>query len=250
MKTKLLILLMLVASVSIAQIRVDTKTSSAATIKFTNNTGATDTNTIYLKGDSLKLGNGLTGNTSFNRVGFQSMIGGAIAYDDCYPSAVGFGVGAAAPSFTIYNTGNLRAYEFVNTGIKELNLQFELYHMYKEGDTIHPHLHLYIPDNGNAGNIRFGFEYTWANMNNTGALVTTTIYLDVPRAANAGIDNNFYVEFPDIIGTGKMISSIVACRIFRDPGATQDTFTSSVWLKGCAIHYRKNTLGSHLETIK
>ena len=177
--------------------------------------------------------------------------GSATNWDDALPASVTIGSGATAPSFTSFN-GNLFAYEFVGTGAtaKQLNMGFELYHSYKEGSTIYPHIHVYIPDNATGGTIKFFMEYTWTNIGSTGAVATTTISGTIVRTANQGIANNAILSFTPITGVGLTISSIVMCRIYRDPADAADTFGASVWLKAAGIHYESNTLGSRTITTK
>ena len=192
-----------------------------------------------------------TDNTTIETDGTVKFNGAATVFDDVAPTSVTVGTGVNAPSFTAYN-GNLRAYEFVGSGtnIKELNLGFQLPHSYKEGSTITPHIHLFIPDDGTGGVIKFLCEYTWTNVDQTGAVATTTVNGTITRTANAGINNNAILSFGDIVGTGKTISSIFMCRIYRDPADATDTFGLSTWMKSADIHFEKDTIGSRTATAK
>lgn len=192
--------------------------------------------------------------TKFEADGTMQAIGDATCWDDVYPSSVTVGGGASAPSYTVYNGGNLRAYEFLGTGVivKELNIGFQFNHSQKTSGTmtISPHAHLYVPDNATGGDIKFGLEYEWSAIGDTGASSTTTIYGTITRAANAGIAKNIVLEFTDISATGKGISSILMCRLFRDPADAGDTFGASVWLMMADVHIEKDMLGSRQEYVK
>jgi len=184
----------------------------------------------------------------------KTLVLDTVVWDDVYPSSVTVGPGASAPAFTTYN-GNLRAYEFLGTGVttKDLNIGFQFYHsIYTGGSiTLGPHLHLYIPDDATGGVIKFYMEYTWAEIGSTGALTPVTISGTVTRAANAGIANNAILSFNSAAITGsKGISSVLMCRIYRDPADTADTFGASVWLKSADVHIPKDTQGSRQEYIK
>ena len=192
-----------------------------------------------------RFGDHTTNYTQFEADGSMLMVGSATVFDDVYPSSVTIGSGGSAPSFTAYN-GNLRAYEFLGSGAttKELNMGFQIPHSYKEGSTIVPHIHLYIPDDGTGGVIKFYCEYTWTNVNQTGTTATTTTSGTITRVANEGINNNAILSFGEIVGTGKTMSSVFMCRIYRNPADAADTFGVSCWLKSADIHIEMDTLGS------
>jgi hypothetical protein len=171
--------------------------------------------------------------------------GDATVWDDMLPVSVTVGSGGSAPAFSVYN-GNLRAYEFNGSGgaSHELNLGWQMSHRRKEETNIVPHIHLFIPDDVTGGTIKFYCEYTWTNVNQTGAVATTTISGTVVRGASAGISNNHILSFGTVTGTGKTLSSIFMCRIYRDPADVADTFGSSVWLKSADLHVEIDTVGS------
>jgi hypothetical protein len=127
---------------------------------------------------------------------------------------------------------------------------FQIPHWYKEGSVIVPHVHIYIPDDGTGGVIKFYCEYAWTNIDQTGEVSTTTVSGTITRTASQGINNNAILSFGNITGTGKTISSVFMCRIYRNPADAADTFTSSVWLKSADIHAEKDTEGSRTITAK
>jgi hypothetical protein len=184
--------------------------------------------------------------------GTLKLNGNATAFVDLLPSSISIGGGGNAPSFTAYNGGNLRAYEFVGSGaqLKELNMGFQLPHEYKEGSSIMPHIHLHVPNDGTGGTIKFYCEYEWANIDQAGAISPVTVAGTKVVTANFGAQNNVIVSFGNIVGTGKTISSIFMCRIYRDPADASDTFGASAWLKSADIHVEIDTLGSRQATSK
>lgn len=180
------------------------------------------------------------------------LLGTTTVYNDLMPNAVSLGQGVSVPAFSIYNGSVLRAYEFVGNAlnVREIFMAFQLPHLYKEGSNIGPHVHIYIPDDATGGIIKFGVTLSWNNVNATGTDSETTYYGTITRTANQGINNNAILSFGSIDGTGKTLSSIVSCRIFRDAGDSGDTFGGSVWLKAADIHYEIDALGSSTETAK
>jgi len=186
---------------------------------------------------------------NFDSNGHLRLYGDATVHNDVLPTGVSIGSGGSAPSFTAYN-GNMRAYEFVGAALtKEILITFQMPHSYKEGSDAEPHLHLYIPNDATGGVVRFGCEYTWVNRDGSEP-TTTTIYSTLTVAASAGAQGNKLLDFAAITGTGKTISSLLACRIFRDPTNAADTFGSSVWLKSADCHVEHDSLGSQTETVK
>lgn len=187
--------------------------------------------------------------TSTESDGTLVFTGDATVYDDLMPNSVSVGGGSSAPSFTVYNGGNLRAYEFIGASTtKDINMTFQMSHSYKEGSNIEPHLHLYIPS-ASTGDIKFTLTYTWQNVSATGVVsetVTSATYT-VPATT---VQQNRMISLGTVAGTGKTISSIFSCNIKRDPTDAADTFTSSVWLLGADIHYEINTIGSRTTTAK
>jgi hypothetical protein len=87
----------------------------------------------------------------------------------------------------------------------------QMNHDYKEGSDIVPHIHLYIPDDGTGGVIKFYMNYTWVNIDSTGSVAETTVSGTITRTANQGIGNNAILSFGTISGTGKTftISGVV-----------------------------------------
>lgn len=208
--------------------------------------GTTNTQTLTNK----KFG-GATDYSEFEASGFLHHVGDAGNYDDVYPAAVSVATaGANVPAFSAY-FGAMRGYEFVGTAlVKELWAAFQIYHSYEQGTNCVPHIHIYIPDDATGGIIRFGCEYHWDNVGDNGAVSTTIVYGTVTRAANAGISKNHILSFGSVAGTGKLISSVLSARIFRDPTDTGDTFGASVWLRSADVHIKKNSSGSRTELVK
>lgn len=173
-------------------------------------------------------------------------------YDDNMPLTVSVGAGSSIPSFTAYNGGNLKAYEFLGTGVttKDLAMGFQLPHSWKTGDTVYLHLHLFVPS-GTTGDIKFGFNYTWISINGVEAGETT---ITGTKTISSGAANNgnciLAIDSSAMAGTGQGISSIIYGRLYRDPADGADTFGASVWLKSVDLHIRHDALGSRQEYVK
>jgi hypothetical protein len=141
---------------------------------------------------------------------------------------------------------------------EELWFQVQLPHNWKEGTTIKPHIHWGIKTAGAANEfVKWGLEYTWANID--GTIGTTTIITsDASSAATATISgdstlliNKHYVtDIGDITGTGKTISSMLLCRIFRNSSHADDDLAQDAYGFEVDFHHEIDTMGSRQILVK
>lgn len=171
-------------------------------------------------------------------------------FDDLLPLGISIGPASSAPSFTAYNGGNLRAYEYSNTVLKALLMGWQLAHSWKVASPIYPHLHLFIPA-GVTGVIKFGMSYTWCNIDDVeGAETVITGTLTVSSGATNNGNAILKLDSAMINPAGKTISSLLDAYIYRGPTDAEDTFAGSVWLKSVDFHYQKDSNGSPQEYRK
>ena len=141
---------------------------------------------------------------------------------------------------------------------EELWFQVQLPHNWKEGTVIKPHIHWGIKTAGAANEfVKWGLEYTWANID--GTIGTTTIITsDASSAATATISgdstlliNKHYVtDIGDITGTGKTISSMLLCRIFRNSSHADDDLAQDAYGFEVDFHHEVDTMGSRQILVK
>lgn len=144
---------------------------------------------------------------------------------------------------------------FRNNGTEEaMSFTVQLPHGWKEGSTIYPHIH-WIPKSTGSGNVEWNFEYSWANYDpvtpqvfpaittstviSTGAFTARTHNITALTNSNTGID-----------GTGKKISSILICRIWRNSSDANDTYNADAGVLFMDFHIQIDGYGSHQEYIK
>lgn len=140
----------------------------------------------------------------------------------------------------------VRAYLFDPDADQELFFAAQLPHAYSEGTDIVAHVH-WSPVDTDTGNVIWGLEYTWANIDAAFAATTSTTTTD---AGSGTADDHLYVEFTDLTGTGKTISSMLVCRIYRDADNGSDTYTGDAALLEVDFHYQIDATGSTTETSK
>jgi hypothetical protein len=150
------------------------------------------------------------------------------------------------PAEVEYKGGIVLAFGDEASNEEEVSFLFQLPHSYKEGSDIYPHVHWVGEDNTSA-NVKWGLEYSWANVG-VAFPTTTTIYV---IDANADTDVHNMASFAAITGTGKTVSSMLICRLFRNSSSADDTYTGkSAYLLEFDLHYQIDTLGSRTETAK
>lgn len=132
------------------------------------------------------------------------------------------------------------------SNIESLFFNCQLPHSYEEGTDLYPHVH-FFPAIASGGTLtaEWGLEYTWANVNTIfGAITTiTTGLITVP----ASQFQHSVGEFPAISGTGKKISSMLMCRIFRN---NTGTFTGDLGMLEIDFHFQQCGNGSSLQYYK
>jgi hypothetical protein len=130
-------------------------------------------------------------------------------------------------------------------------------HKWKEGSTIKPHIHWTTgKDNSNEapGNtrVKWGLEYYWTNVGDVFPTDTPFLYGSVVATPNTGsIATREHIITPlgDMTATGKNLSSMIVCRLFRVNDA-EDTFTGDAGLLEIDFHYQIDSDGSNDEYTK
>lgn len=187
------------------------------------------------------------------------LAGAATAWDDLMiPGTSVKTTGTSPPSlaggFAGDNTLDLYVFDGVNT-LEQVFFTIQMPHNWKQGSTIYPHVH-FSPTSTNTGDtaervVRFGFEYTWANIGGTfGA--TNTLNLDsdpfVPNTSQWA--HLLCKNATGIDGAGMTLSSMLVCRLFRNPDDAADTYPQDVAFLQFDMHYEIDSLGSETEFAK
>ena len=139
-------------------------------------------------------------------------------------------------------------------GLETLSFQVQLPHSYKEGPNIYPHLH-WTPLNSGSGNVEWNLDYTWVNYDSTTPLAfpsttTSTIVETGPFTIRTHLITPLTTGNVGLDGTGKKISSILICRLWRNSNNSADTYQNDAGLLSLDFHYQINTVGSRLPFLK
>jgi hypothetical protein len=162
--------------------------------------------------------------------------------------------GAASVGVFVYSFAD----EAVAGNERQMWFVAQLPHAYKQGTDILAHIHWGIKTAGAAGEfVKWGLEYTWANIDGTIGN-TTIITSDASSAATATtsgdatliINKHYMTRLGTITGTGKNVSSILLCRIFRNSSDGDDDLAQAAYGFEVDFHFEIDTIGSRQETVK
>lgn len=149
----------------------------------------------------------------------------------------------------------LQLLSFDPTTMEQVFFAVQLPHSYIEGSNIEAHVHWVPLANGGAGEVvSWGLEYSWASIGSSFGS-TATIYgnTHVPDGDLLVADQHYYTDIGDIDGTGKGISSMIVCRLFRNAtgaGGSIDSYGDDAGLLEIDFHYPKDALGSSSKHTK
>lgn len=172
-------------------------------------------------------------------------------WDDLRVPVSALAPGATPADMIIYGPGgNVRIRGFDGLVIVEsMDFVAQLPHSYKIGSDIHPHVH-WCPTTNAAGNVIWRLDYYWVSIN---GLIPVLAQIDTGAVAASGAAwQHLVAEFPDIAGSPAGvpfgISSMLMCRIWRDPGT--DTYGDDAGLLEVDFHFQLDSVGSRQEHIK
>jgi hypothetical protein len=206
-------------------------------------------------GKGIWIGRSGTNNTTIENDGTIMFNGAATVWDDLRVSFASRSTGSA-PTMTAF-AGGTTLYEWAytaNASDKFLYCEVQLPHSWKEGTRIYPHIH-WTSSSTNSGNVVWNMDFSWQNVLGTPGTYGSTTLATITAAAS-GVSwrhqiNNLQVSGTDgIDGTGKTISSILVCRIWRDGGIGADSYPDNAFLIGFDIHYEIDGIGSRTTTAK
>ena len=145
------------------------------------------------------------------------------------------------PDFDYTNIGLLFPQ---NDATEIVYTSFQFPHSYVEGSNIRPHIHM-----GQALDLQavFKIEYKWVNIGD--ALPTSWATLTLDQYATeyvSGTLHQILYSSAEIDGTGKKISSILKCKLYRD----DNVYTGDILVSDFDVHYQEDSNGSRQEYVK
>ncbi len=181
------------------------------------------------------------------------LIGQSTRWDDLRVT-LDKGSSSATLSYITGSSGPQIWYFLNNGSLESMSFTVQLPHTWKEGTTIYPHIH-WMPKTTTSGNVQWNLDYTWVNYDPTTpevfpATQTSTIVATGPFTAKTHIIHPLTPSNTGLSGTGKKISSILICRIWRNSDDSNDTYSADVGLLFVDFHIQVDGYGSHTEFIK
>lgn len=135
---------------------------------------------------------------------------------------------------------------------KELHFTMQMPHNWAR-TAIHLHLHWIPYAAGSSQTVRWGLEYTWADVGSVFGN-TTIIYVSTNEQGDTSlVQNKHYLsEFASISPSTSQddVSSIMIGRLFRNSSNAADTFTNKAGLLYIDAHYEVDGFGSDTEYTK
>jgi hypothetical protein len=140
--------------------------------------------------------------------------------------------------------GNIRELVFSNNDTADFP-SVELQHDWKEGTDLQVHMHIATRGtNASAYNVRFTFEYSWADANGVFPATTTLdVTLNIAGGTTALTHKLFSVG--TISGTGRHIGSQIKFQLKKIAATSSDApVANNPYVLQVGIHYETDTLGS------
>jgi hypothetical protein len=168
-------------------------------------------------------------------------------WDDLRVSLARATTGSANPTMSSFRDG-VQAYAFSASQMNQLWFDCQIPHAWLEGSEVRAHIHWSPGNSTNTGAVLWGLEYTWCNAElapgDTFPATQTVYFTD---AAHGAAYSHQIAPFPNLDGTGKRVSSVLMCRVFRDATNGEDTFTGAAFALSLDFHIQLGSDGSVVE---
>lgn len=149
---------------------------------------------------------------------------------------------------------------------QEVVFTTQMPHGWKEGTSIFPHVH-WTSGRANeegtletlstapgANRVTWGLEYTWVNVGSEfpATTIITGTAVATPNAGSIALYEHVITPIGTggINGSGKKLSSMLVCRLFRNSSAGTDTYAGEAGLLEIDFHYQIDSDGSNQEYTK
>lgn len=135
---------------------------------------------------------------------------------------------------------------------EELYFSVQMPHAWKEGSPIMPHVHWTAETNVGSSKVVWGLEYTWTNVGDLFGSTTIITGSDpiAPIGTVDAYEHAITALGSEIDATGKTLSSMLVCRIFRQATNGVDNFSGDAGLLEIDFHFQIDSDGSKEEFTK
>ena len=233
------------------------KTADLDEINFTTSSAERmkiDANGVIFMGDSIN------GNyTKVTTDGSLSYEGNATRWDDLRVPVTSLkDKGIKIPDWDIFkddggSSAGVYTFWFDKSTEEELFFTIQMPHAWKEGSILKPHLHWVAKTTG-SGLVGWGLEYVWTNVNEIFPTNTSTVYGESVAGGDTSVvaNKHYITPMSDIDATGKTLSSMLVCRIFRDASGigTSDVYGNDAGMLQFDFHFEIDSDGSNEQFTK
>lgn len=173
--------------------------------------------------------------------GMLRLLEKATAYADISIGGGQAGQGASAPDLGAFlGSGGLEVLLFDGASTtEEIFFEIEMPRDYKEGSDIVAGVR-WTPTDTGLGNVVWRLEYSWANL---GDEFPSTTSIAATDTVSGTAWTHQHVNFDAIDGSGKLKSSLMVCRLYRNPTGADDYGSDAAFLK-FDMHYETEGFGS------
>lgn len=164
-------------------------------------------------------------------------------WKDIFVANAGLRGGTANPDVRAFGpSGLIYQLAFIGTTsrVEEIFGTFEMQHDYAEGTDFSIHIH-WAPETNAVGNVKWFLAY---DIMAPGVAAGAPEIVSVVAAAGGVAWTHHVSVISAISGTGQVMGSAVAFRLYRNPADADDTYAAYAHFLQLGIHYRVNTHGS------
>lgn len=179
--------------------------------------------------------------------------GSATAFEDLRVDGLSARPGVVAPTDETGFRGNssFQARNFVDNQADEIQFDVQMPHSWNAGSPIYPHVHFspWITGTASVQAARFVLDYYWADVNGTFPTGSSTYQMTYTWTGSFQWKHLIATNASPLSSTGKSLSSILKCRLYRD-NTVASNLGGKITFLYFDIHYEVDSLGSSQEYTK
>lgn len=201
--------------------------------------------------------------TKITADGSLSYVGNATRWDDLKVPVnslkirdknAGVDIDPASWDYFIGETALLWFEDKAVNGEQSVTFTVQMPHAWKEGTNIFPHVHWTSKTAPGNSRVTWGLEYSWISVGGEfpNTVIITGSAVATPNSGSIVAQEHVITPLGSggIDGSGKTLSSMLVCRLFRNSSAGTDDFTGDAGLLEFDFHYQIDSDGSNQEYEK
>lgn len=176
----------------------------------------------------------------------------SIVYDDYVQSGLAVTLGSSAPTLTTFRN-NVSLYAFAGSGpTEQVFFTVHILHGIAKGTPITLHVHYsHTTASPASGDVKWNIDWTLARGYQAGTFNTGTTTSSGTMSVVQTVNTEPYVhhitsdDAMTIAGQTELEpDSLILCRLYRNSGDAEDTFTGNAFLINIDCHYQRDKVGT------